>query len=334
MFSKDESTGDSNRAFGMEIGSKELDRALCPDGMHSEDRKGLASCLTDVTAMPGAYRKTPAVTEKSDVEAVMEGAVSLFAHATGNRVGISDGQWKVDKKTKLRSIKSAADLMTMSEELQDVQATIFEQQDINVRLFLQRRHYSSSEIKEYLATGLWIRIIRDTFQNYVGLVLMLVYHASLHGYSGGLVERMVNHWAMELLKVRLYSPDYTFFLLKIYACLRDGNAVKFDNLTMYRPMIQDLLDKAGTNNGGGGGGDNKNNANANREAVCSQCKSRKVHELMGVGHSFGNCPFKTNCDRKQARAAGKHFVAALDANPQADKAEAIKAAIAAAKSTD
>jgi hypothetical protein len=139
---------------------------------------------------------------------------------------------------------------------------------------------------------------------------------------------------MELLKVRLYSPDYTFFLLKIYACLRDGNAVKFDNLTMYRPMIQDLLDKAGTNNGGGGGGDNKNNANANREAVCSQCKSRKVHELMGVGHSFGNCPFKTNCDRKQARAAGKHFVAALDANPQADKAEAIKAAIAAAKSTD
>jgi hypothetical protein len=129
---------------------------------------------------------------------------------------------------------------------------------------------------------------------------MMVYHASLHGYSGGLVERIVNHWATKLLHIRLYSPNYTTFQLKVYACLRDGSAVKFDDLTMYRPMIQDLLDKAGA---AGGGGDNK--GKANRETTCSHCKSHKAHELLGIAHSFGSCPFKPpNCDRKQARAAG------------------------------
>lgn len=280
--------------------------------------------------MPGAYKKTIGLSDKTDVEVVMEEAVSLMAQATGNRSQIPDSQWKVDKKTKLHSVKSSADLMTMSEELQEVQATIFDQQDDNVRLYLQQRHYGSSEIKEYLATGLWIRIIRDTFTNYVNLILMMVYHASLHGYSGGLVERMVNHWATKLLHIRLYSPNYTTFQLKVYACLRDGSAVKFDDLTMYRPMIQDLLDKAGA---AGGGGDNK--GNANQETTCSHCKSHKAHELLGIAHSFGSCPFKPpNCDRKQARAAGKHIAAALAANPQADKAEAIKAAIAHGKSID
>lgn len=331
MFSKDESTGDSKRVFGMEIGDRDLERALCPDGMHSEDRKGLGTCFTDVTAMPGAYKKAPGLTEKSDVEMVMEGAVSLLAQATGNRAQLPDGQWKVDKKTKLRSIKSSADLMTMSEELQEAQATIFEQQDDNVRIFLQQRHYSSSEVKEYLATGLWIRIIRDTFTNYVNLILMLVYHASLHGYSGGLVERMVNHWATKLLQIRLYSPNYVSFQLKVYTCLRDGNAVKFDDLTIYRPMIQDLLDKTNNNNGGGGG----NNNTPKPDATCSHCKNRKVHDILGIGSTFGYCPFKPPlCDRKQARAAGKHFVTALTADSNADHGAAIKAAVAAAKSTD
>jgi hypothetical protein len=123
MFSKDESTGDPKTVFGMKIGGKDLDRALCPEGMHSEDRKGLATCFTDVTAMPGAYKKTIGLSDKTDVEVVMEGAVSLMAQATGNRSQIPDSQWKVDKKTKLCSVKSSADLMTMSEELQEVQET-------------------------------------------------------------------------------------------------------------------------------------------------------------------------------------------------------------------
>jgi hypothetical protein len=52
--------------------------------MHSEDRKGLATCFTDVTAMPGAYKKTIGLSDKTDVEVVMEGAMSLMAQATGN----------------------------------------------------------------------------------------------------------------------------------------------------------------------------------------------------------------------------------------------------------
>jgi hypothetical protein len=52
----------------MEIGGKDLDRALCPEGMHLEDRKGLATCFTDVTAMPGAYRKAIDLPDKTDVE--------------------------------------------------------------------------------------------------------------------------------------------------------------------------------------------------------------------------------------------------------------------------
>lgn len=55
-----------------------LEEALCPPGMTRKDRAGFASCLTDVTAMPGTYHCSFA-SEETDMETMMEGTVALVA---------------------------------------------------------------------------------------------------------------------------------------------------------------------------------------------------------------------------------------------------------------
>ena len=243
FFSRDESTGDDKKVFGMSITEKVLERALCPDGMHSDDRKGLASCFTDVTAMPGAYRKTSV--EKTDMETVFEGAVNIIAQATGKNAVIADGQWRTTTKARLRTVKAVGDLMTMNEEIHQTQTEIFEQQDDSVRTFLHRLHYSSAEIKEYLATGLWHRIISDSFANYVHLLQTIIHLANTHGFAGGMAERMLTYHANQLLQIRLYSPNFTRFQIRTYIYLRDAKVTNFDHLSIYRPLMQDIMDKAG-----------------------------------------------------------------------------------------
>jgi hypothetical protein len=180
----------------MDITEKEFEKALCPEGMHSKDRKDLASCFTDVSAMPGAYRKSEAAEKPDMLESVFEGAVNIIAQATGKSAVIANGQWRTATKTRLRGIKLAAELMQISDEIHQTQATIFEQQDDSVQTFLHRLHYSSSEIR------VWQQIIADSFTNYVHLIQMLLHWSTLHGYANELAERMLDYHATQLHQIR------------------------------------------------------------------------------------------------------------------------------------
>jgi hypothetical protein len=143
---------------------------------------------------------------------------------------------------------------------------------------------------------------------------------------------MLSHHATKMLQIRIYSPDYITFLLRIYAYLRDACASKFDDISMYRPMLQDLMDKANA----GGAGKDKDNGTRNRDpsnTACSHCKSRALHEKLGIPLGYNVCPFKSIKVRPQARAAAAHLLAALEANPQVNRTEAIKAAKAAGEAS-
>eukprot|EP00956_Cyclotella_meneghiniana_P001832 scaffold2011_cov26-Cyclotella_meneghiniana.AAC.2 len=216
LFSKDPSTGDNRSIFDLSLSDttkvEEEALALCPPGMASKDRAGFASCLTDVAAMPGTYHRSSTM-EKTDMEAVMEGTVALVAQATGNSLILPDGQWKSQRKARLSAVKSSTDLLALWENLAEAESEIFAQQDDRIRSNLYDRHYSTSEIDQFLASGLFIRVITDTYNNYRSLLQTLLSHTNVHGFSG-LASELLKYHGKKLLQLRLFSPSYFSFLLR------------------------------------------------------------------------------------------------------------------------
>jgi hypothetical protein len=220
--------------------------------------------------------------------------------------------------------------MRMSDEIHQTQATIFEQQEDSVRAFLHRLHYSNTQIRTYQTTGLWPRLITDCFTNYIHLIQMLLHWSALHGYANGLAERMLTHHANQLHQIRTYAPSYTRFQARVYIYLREVKASQFDHISVYRPLLQDIIDKSMGDGGQAGGGGGSGGTQNSGSQACLWCKSKAAHDKMGVAKGYSSCPFKSGCNRTQAKAAAKHLLAAFDANPSLDKAEAVRAAIAVA----
>jgi len=92
FYAKDESVGNSKEVFGMSIQEKEVEAALCPEGMHCKDRKGLIDCMVDVTAMPGAYHKSDnaAENELSQMDRVIEALPLIVASGTGHKCALPE----------------------------------------------------------------------------------------------------------------------------------------------------------------------------------------------------------------------------------------------------
>jgi hypothetical protein len=293
--------------------------------MTRKDRAGFASCLTDVTAMPGTYHRSSAF-EKTDMEAMMEGTVALVAQATGNSLVLPDGQWKAERKARLSTIKSSADLLTLWESLIEAESEIFDQQDDRIRTYLYDRHYSALEIDQFLASGLFIRVIADTYNNYKSLLQTLLSHTNVHGFNG-LAAELLKYHGNKLLQIRLYSPSYLVFLMRQYVYMQDAAATKFSHVNIIAPLVQELFDRAPAPNDAGQGGKNGNGGEANK---CSWCQNKDCHSKLGIPVDSGKCPFKlANLTRSQCRKAAKAYVAAF--SPSADKGAALKLAIEAGK---
>lgn len=330
LFSKDASTGDTKSIFGLSLtdGSK-LEEALCPPGMTSKkDRAGLASCLTDVMAMPGTYTRSTA-NERSDMEVMMEGTVALVAQATGNSLVLPDGQWKTERKARLSFIKASSDLLSLWDNIADAESEIFEQQDDRIRAYMSDRHYSTIAIDQFLTSGLFIRVITDTYTNYKSLLQTLFSHTTMHGFNG-LASELIKYHGKKLLQIRLYSPNYLSMLLRQYIYMREAAAAKFSHVNVMGPLIQDLYDRAlppSSNNTDGGGGGNGGNGGNGSGDKCTYCQSKECHSKLGIGLGTSKCPFKAaGLPHSLCRKAAKTFLNAY--TPSADKNEAIQAAIA------
>lgn len=300
-----------------------------------KDHAGLASCFTDVMAMPGRYHRNAAV-ERSDMEVMMEGTVALVAQATGNSLVLPEGQWKSERKARLSSIQSSSDLLALWESLVESESEIFEQQDDRIRTYMHDRHYSSSEINQFLASGLFMRVITDTYNNYKSLLQTLFSHNTVHGFNG-LASELLKFHSNKLKQIRLFSQSYFQYLVRTYIYMREAAAAKFSHLNVLAPLVQDMYGRAigekstaGGGGGGPGGGSAGGAGGGTQNDRCSYCQNKDCHSKLGIPVDSSKCPFRiAGITRSQCRKAAKAFVSAF--NPSTDKEEAIKSAIEAAK---
>ena len=329
LFSKDESTGDSKKAFGMTIDGTELETALCPDGMSSEDRQKLASHMVDVTAMPGTYHRNSSseATEYDKLSLIMDGMLAMQNAASGGSGSgiVSEKQWKVRNKCTLTTVSNMATLVKTATDTKSAESHIFEQQQLSITQFLRTRGFGESEIQQFLATGLFMRLINDTNTRYQKFLTLVMQSAVQDGYSGQLAESMIEYHTDKLVQIRLFSPSYYQFLVQTYAYLRDAEDKKFTDASMYQPLLQDLLRRT-------------NELNHSEEPApspkprtdnnCTFCQSRGLHTSLGLGIATSHCPFKGKISQTKARLAAKKLLKKFNDEPDIDKKAAVAAAIA------
>ena len=331
LFAKDPSTGDDQSVFGLKISDQDVGKTLCPAGMSCKDRDKFAACIADVAAMPGTYHKLEDAEDNNEkLETVFEGALAMMQQAAG-KSSITDAQWKHKKKSTLSGIKSHAELISVAEEIGEAEDQIFQQMDSRVRAFMQRRHYHDEDIDEYLSCGLWMRVAHDTLTYFKGLIGAVKQQAISHDFEGGMAEETLKHYARKLVQIRMLSTSYQSHLLLTYAFLRDSSHNKFVNPIIFRPLLQTLLTQSYDSPVGNGGGRAPSNPTPDAAQKCSHCGSKPLHEKLGVALGRNKCPFNSELSRSQAKQAAKEALQRMQADPQADKKELIKAIIASHK---
>jgi len=223
----------------------------------------------------------------------------------------------------------------------------FDQQNDRIRTYLQRRHFSGEEIERFLAPGLWMRIIRETYLNFTQLLQSLTHLSLTQGYTG-LAEQMKCFHGDKLAQIQVYSPRYSVFLLRTYAYLRDASAKWFNDVALFQPLLCDLYQRSlpslsnlvlansgnggsGGNGGGGGGGTGSggNGGSGNGSGRgCAWCYSADLHLKLGADAGQDKCPLKRDLIRTKACKAAREILAALKENPQAEKKELVQKVIA------
>jgi hypothetical protein len=322
--------------FGFSVSDPGLEKLLCPEGMGKSDRRGLAEQLTDAAAQPGAYSHVLSVPDRSEVEVIMDGVVAMAQQYGGRGTGHMSNQWKQERKNTLAKIKSKEDLIRINDALHEAEHMIEAQQVDRLRVYMQRRYYADDEITTYVNQGGWIRIVKDTTECLKSLFQNMIHLSSTQGFENGFAEQLNRYHSEKLTQIRVYSPCYSIFLLRTYAYLRDAKAKRFNDVAMFQPILQGIYmnkainaGRAAANNRGNGGGGNNGNGNGdNANTSCSWCKSRDLHSKYSWGVGVSDCALKKGgLTRSQAAAAAKAVLAALKADPQADKAATLKKVI-------
>lgn len=326
LFSKDESTGDSKKAFGMEINGNDLQKALCPEGMSSKERQTLAGHMVDVTAMPGTYHKNSSeeASEYDKLSLIMDGMLAMHTAASGGAGIVSDKQWKQRSKLTLTTVKSLQDLVKVSTDTKTAESHIFEQQQSSISQFLRTCGFKTAEVQQFLCTGLFMRVVNDTNARYQKFLTLAMQSGVQDGYNGQLAQSMIEYHTKNLLQIRLFSPSYYQLLVQTYVYLRDAEEKKFADATMYQPLLQDILRRTNELTTAEPAPSPTPRADNN----CTYCQSRGLHASLGVGINASHCPFKGKISQTKARSAAKKLLKKFNDETGVDKKAAVAAAIA------
>jgi hypothetical protein len=173
---------------------------------------------------------------------------------------------------------------------------MFENQVHRFSAIFSRLHWGPETIHAWSCCNWFLRIGKDTLDNYVALHLHLVTLST--NESWGYAQEALKHYASKLAQFRKTSTSRLLCLIKIYIFLRDARKSEF-----YSPKLQEKRNRAMLAQIAGLSPNGGEQDLGGRGGGCKKC---------GLEHAGGknNCPLKMLND-KDARKRVAQFMAAL-----------------------
>ncbi len=318
--SSDPSTGSDDKVHGRHLTDPKLDRKLCPPGMPSKEREEFTDLLLDVTHLPGMYNGGTDVGELNEVIGELKGVGDAIISATKHRKTKTqlNTQWANERRTMLLKISNEDQLLEAIDRIITGEKPAFKKQTYAIHTFMRRCLYRESDISKYLRNGLWPRIIEDTFKWNLEFLEQVRRISTKHKTWSGLAYEMVRHHGRKLADIRNFAVDYRLYLLEVYVYFREHRKTKFQSPSiqeaLWRPLPSRIADTYE---------DNAETGPTPSRSGCAHCKSKALHEVMGVGLGQANCPLK-EVSRNQARQMVGELLGYFKKNPNCDKSEHLK----------
>ena len=309
----DESVGDPARAFGMDIEGRKIDAAMAPPDLSSKDFDALYDTALDVAALPGTLKSA---TYKPPEGLTVDGLGSLVNTWTSGRTKYTTFKtaWDSEHNHGLGRVTDKATLLKAAQKLHDDRKDNLKPTTQRVNILLLERHYSSAAVKRYQRYGGIPMLARLSYAAYSGLLATLRQRAiDFPDWETGPAKEMLEHHSSKLAQIRATAVNRKSLILNTYVYLRDAEASDYTSTTMYRSMWESMTEvrnqcfalgvaleearesgaKKGKPDGDGGG-----------SKQCAHCRSRKLHELLGVGVGRSTCPFSDLKSAQARKAAG------------------------------
>ena len=326
LASSDPSTGTKDKVFGRDITSHKLEKTLCPPGLREKDREEFTDLLLDVTNLPGMYQMRERDHSEEAVGEVVDEikglSEALLTSSKAKKIASKfNAQWKSEHHTTLLNVSRESQLHKMIRKIGSCRIPVFTRQSQAIRTFLRRCYYHEDDIEDYLRNGLWIRIITDTFLWNRELLERVRTIRHEHNRWDGMASAMIEHHGRKLADIRFYAVDYKLFLLKTYVYFRE--LVKDDYKT---PALQEVLwDYVSNGLWSNSPAEPNDDAQASKErgtnnSGCAHCRSKALHEALGVALGQKHCPLK-GLERKKARGMVQDLLAHFEQHPNCNKAQ-------------
>jgi hypothetical protein len=207
-----------------------------------------------------------------------------------------DVQWKANNRTSLLSIKNETALQERHGSFQGVAEELFETQVHLFEAVFSRLHWAPEVVRAWAQSNWFLRIGKDTLDNYMALHLHLVTLCNAEGWE--YANKALKYYGNKLAEIRQQAPSRLICLIKIYIFLREAKKHDF-----YSPKLQEKRNKAMiaklmTLEGGSGA------PTAAGKSTCKKCG--------GEAHPGGykKCPFK-NLGDAEAKKRMAQLMAAL-----------------------
>jgi hypothetical protein len=249
---------------------------LSPPGLDAQTKEALADITLDAIQLPGTSLGYAVDTTGDLVGALREMTEDRRNDWTWNRPQ-KDSLWKAaSRRTSLATIKSEEGLRERLNEFGGLPEEVFETQVNRFMSIFSQLHWAPESVNAWACNNWYLRIGKDTLDNYVALHLHLVTLSTNEGWTYALES--LRHYTTKLAQFRKTSTSRLHCLLKIYIFLRDARKVDFYSTKLQEKRNRAMLAKiSGLETVGGG-------VDGSRQG-CRKC---------GLAHGGGNqkCPLK------------------------------------------
>ena len=146
-------------------------------------------------------------------------------------------QWKANNRTSLLSIKNETALQERHGSFQGVAEELFETQVHLFEAVFSRLHWALEVVRAWAQSNWFLRIGKDTLDNYMALHLHLVTLCNAEGWE--YANEALKYYGNKLVENRQRAPSRLICLIKIYIFLCEAKKHDF-----YSPKLQEKRNKA------------------------------------------------------------------------------------------